>query len=40
MASGFSEIGQTLLKRKLIPWVITTGLAAQRPWEKASVKNL
>jgi hypothetical protein len=40
MASGFSEIGQTLLKRKLIPWAITTGLAAQRPWEKASAKKL
>jgi hypothetical protein len=40
MASGFSEIGQTLLIRKLIPWAITTGLAAQRPWEKASAKNL
>ncbi len=40
MASGFSDIGQTRLKRKLVPWVITTGLAAQRPWEKASAKDL
>jgi hypothetical protein len=34
MASGFSEIGQVRLRRKFIPWIITTGLATQRPWDK------
>jgi hypothetical protein len=38
MESGFSEIGQVLITRKFIPWVITTGLATQRPWEKAHQK--
>jgi hypothetical protein len=40
MESGFSEIGQVPVTRKFVPWVITTGLATQRPWEKAPQKNL
>ena len=39
MESGFSEIGQTAFTRKLLPWVITTGLATPRPWEKALPKR-
>lgn len=39
MESGFSEIGQTSFTRKLMPWVVTTGLATPRPWEKALPKR-
>ncbi len=40
MESGFAEIGQVPVARKIIPWVITTGLAAKRPWVRAPKKTL
>jgi hypothetical protein len=33
MEAGFMEIGQTPLKTRAVPWVVTFGRAANRPWE-------
>lgn len=32
MAAGFTEVGQILVPKKTLPWVVTFGKVGQRPW--------